>query len=162
MNQVGHRVPALQIEDEFGVLCRRGGGAAEQDLPLLQRRDRLLQIFDAALFQDGCARAADAGAAAEHRRNPEVFRELQERAVCGRPLRADPRFGVTTRSVQNCTLGGPWRSPLPLGSVLKEGFERKSPRICRLTEIHVQTNVYERLTRSIAYCLTCDFGQIVW
>ena len=39
---------------------------------------------------------------------------------------------------------GPFRAPLPLESVLKEGFERKIPRICRPSAIHAQTNIRER------------------
>ena len=38
---------------------------------------------------------------------------------------------------------GPFRWPLPLESVLKEGFERKIPRICRSRAIHAQTTVFE-------------------
>jgi Homeodomain-like domain len=45
--------------------------------------------------------------------------------------RTRQQLGVTARFVQNCTLPGPCSSPLPLSAILKEGYEREIPRICR-------------------------------
>ncbi len=46
--------------------------------------------------------------------------------------------GVTTRSVQNCTLKGPFRSLLPLESTLEGRCERETARIYRLVPIHAR------------------------
>jgi len=93
----------LQVEHQAGIgaaRCGRGAGgdrAAQQDLAVAARRQRLFDVLDGAAGDPGGAGAADARAAAEDRRQPDRLGEFEQAALVARPLRGDPRFGETDR-----------------------------------------------------------------
>ena len=74
----------------------------------------------------------------------------------GEPGRDRGRLPICSKSYAK----RPFRSCLPLGSVLKEGFERKKPRIHRSAVIRPQRKVCESKLISFGFGLAYDFEQI--
>ena len=78
-----------------------------------------------------------------------AFSKAQARKILDAPP-ADTLAGLRDRAIWGhqtiCPKSyakRPCRSPLPFGTVLKEGYEREIPRNCRPCPLHAQTSVCE-------------------
>src|SRR4051812_5004439 len=111
-----------------GILSSPNRDASHPDSPRLVP---LAIIFHAA-GQETCTQNAEGILARS--RAADDFPAIRARMEELKRERAGTRGHHTIRSKSYAK--GPFRSPLPLRTVLKEGFERKSLRTFRSTEIH--------------------------